>query len=354
MILTDFSLIPYDLPLRQPWRSARGGIVSRQGWLVRLQTDAGLVGYGDCAPLPEAGTEGLLAALPALQRHGGLLCGLTPQQALAELAMPESPAARCGLETALLDVLARQAGQPLARWLNPAAAMTVQANAALGSLDDRVVGRALAAVAEGYTVLKLKVGVAAWPEELARLRELAGSLLPGVSLRLDANRAWDEAAARGCLGALADLPVESVEDPLAAPDLASWRRLQAGLPFPLAADESLSMLGGKGLFGRSAVRRLVLKPMVLGGLQPALALARRAGEVGVECVATTTLDSAVGVHAALHLAAALANGLAHGLATSSWLARDVGAPPQSTGARFQLGSDPGLACRPETNGKNIL
>jgi len=76
-------------------------------------------------------------------------------------------------------------------------------------------------------------------------------------------------------------------------------------------------MGADTVFDQKPVRRVVLKPMVLGGLVSALALARRAREVGVECVVTTTVDSAVGVTAALHLAAAVANDLAHGLATSS-------------------------------------
>jgi len=100
------------------------------------------------------------------------------------------------------------------------------------------------------------------------------------------------------------------------------------------------------VFNQPPVRRVVLKPMVQGGLVPALALARRAREAGVECVVTTTVDSAVGVTAALHLAAAVANDLAHGLATSAWLESDVGNPPQPTGGVLRLADRPGLGCVP--------
>jgi L-alanine-DL-glutamate epimerase-like enolase superfamily enzyme len=68
----------------------------------------------------------------------------------------------------------------------------------------------------------------------------------------------------------------------------------------------------------------------------------------VECVVTTTVDSAVGVAAALHLAAAVANDLAHGLATSAWLTRDVGGVPIVARGVMWLGGGLGLGCRPVT------
>lgn len=343
MRLAGCYLVPYRLPLLRPWVSARGGFAVREGWLVRLETDAGLTGYGDCAPLPQAGTETLECAAARLAAMAAELAGMAPQAALDSLdaGAADAPAARCGLETALLDVLAQQAGLPLARWLNPLSSSSVKINAVIGALDREAVARALAAAEAGHAVLKLKVGVFPPKAELARLRDLAASLPVGAALRLDANRAWSEAEAGAFLGRLAGLPVESVEDPLADPGLEGLQRLQAGVPFPLAVDESLLALGVDALLARRPVRRIVLKPMVLGGLRPALALAHRAREAGMECVVTTTVDSAVGVRAALHLAAAVANGLAHGLATSAWLARDVGSPPPP-----EPGSAPGLGMRP--------
>lgn len=320
----------------------------REGWLVRLATDAGLIGYGDCSPLPQAGTESMDSATACLSGWAAALPGLSLEAALGRVtaSAAEAPAASCGLETALLDLLAQRAGLPLARWLNPRSSAAVKVNAVLGGLDRQVAERALAAVAEGYSVLKLKVGLAARHEEIPLLHDLARCLPAGVSLRLDANCAWNDREAEDFLCALAGLPVESVEDPLAKPDRAEWLRLQDKVSFPLAADESLRIMGVDVVFNQPSVRRVVLKPMVLGGLVSALALARRAREADVECVVTTTVDSAVGVAAALHLAAAVANDLAHGLATSAWLLRDVGEAPLAVGGILRLGSKLGLDCCP--------
>lgn len=347
MRLTGCSLVPYQLPLLRPWASARGGFAVREGWLVRLETDAGLTGYGDCAPLPQAGTETLECAVSRLAAMASELPGMAPQKALDSLDAETAgaPAARCGLETALLDLLAQQAGLPLACWFNPHSSLSVKVNAMIGSLDQEAASRALAAVEAGYAVLKLKVGVFPPKAELARLNDLAVRLPAGISLRLDANRAWDEVGAGAFLGGLAGLPVESVEDPLADAGMEGLKRLQAGVPYPLVADESLLLLGVEAMLAHRPVRRIVLKPMVLGGLCPALALANRARKAGMECVVTTTVDSAVGVRAALHLAAAVANDLAHGLATSAWLAQDVGSPPLPALGYMPVGCAPGLGVK---------
>ena len=95
-----------------------------------------------------------------------------------------------------------------------------------------------------------------------------------------------------------------------------------------------------------AVRRLVLKPTALGGLLAAMAIAERACRAGLECVVTTTLESAIGVTAAAHVAAAIDGGLAHGLATAGWLAADV-ACPIAGGALLRLSAAPGLGVAPD-------
>ena len=283
MRLSHCTFTPYRLPLRQPWVSARGGFADREGWLIRLESESGLIGYGDCAPLPQAGTESMDSAVACLSVWAAILPGLSLEMALGRISasLAGAPAAGCGLETAVLDLLAQQAGLPLARWLNPRSSAAVKVNAVLGGLDSRMVERALTAVSEGYSVLKLKVGLAAGHEEIPWLHDLARCLPAGVSLRLDANCAWNQTEAEAFLGALAGVPVESVEDPLANPDMAGWLRLQADVPFPLAADESLRTMGADTVLNQPPVRRVVLKPMLLGGLVTALELARRAREAGV-------------------------------------------------------------------------
>lgn len=333
-------IIPYRLPLQAAWLSAQDSFTERRGWLLRLETDTGLVGWGDCAPLPALDVAGQLETL------GQALKGVDLEFAQRQSNPIQHPAVRCAADVALSDLAAQQASQPLARWLNPASAQQVRCNAALGALDANASQRAHAAIATGFEVLKLKVGLKAVEQELAMLRQLAAEMPAGVALRLDANRAWCMEDARRFIVGLADLPLEMLEEPLAQPDLATLAILQTLTEVPLALDESLPALGLEQVLSTLPVRRLVLKPMLAGGVQPALEMARRASEAGIACVVTTSVDSAVGTLAALHLAAALNNGLHHGLATAGWLAQDVGCAPRPAFGALMISELPGLGFVP--------
>lgn len=328
MKLKRILLRPYALPLRQPWHSSQGSMACRRGWLVCLKTGDGQVAFGDCPPMPEAGTETAAqawASLQHLQRHTR---GLPIVTALEEMGHV-TPAARYAFETALLALCPR----------HPPALNAIPVNAMLGNLMQTDTQQVAQAVAEGFSILKLKVGLRSVRQELGKLHLLVDSLPAGVRLRLDANRAWPFPLARQFLREVADLPIESVEEPLQQAGADEWLALQALVPFPLALDESLPHWR-HGIAAHPA-RRLVLKPAVLGGFVPALRLAQRAMVAGKECVVTTVVDSAVGVRATAHLAAALGNGLAHGLATSAWLAKDVTAAPRIVGGMLQLNHDAG-------------
>lgn len=341
-------LFPYRLPLRSIWANAAGCFDARAGTLVKVETDDGLAGFGDCAPLAATGTESPREALKSVLEWCQAASGREVRDALDGLGMASAPAARCAVESALLDLVGQSQGLPVFGVLGGEASLpTVRVNAAIGALEDSARSRAEAAVRAGFAVLKFKVGIAPLCRELPLLRELASALPAAVTLRLDANGAWDESAAAAWLDACAGLPVECIEEPLAGADRAGLRRLQARCPFPLGVDESWSEGEEASFLAAPPVRRLILKPPRLGGLEAAVKLGQRAASAGVECVVTSSVDSACGIFAAAQVAAALDNGLAHGLATSSWLAQDVGVPPSITGGRMTLPDFPGLGFVPE-------
>jgi o-succinylbenzoate synthase len=350
-MIAGCDLLPYRLALGQPWRSARGELAERRGWLVRIAA-GDWTGFGDCAPLPTAGTEPPARAAAALAHWRTDLAGRSPEEALARLAadpMP-APAARCAIECALLDLLTQARGLPLRTWLAPGAADRVAVNAMLGGLGTIAPEAVAAACRAGFRVLKVKVGLAAPALELTRLTALAAALPPAVGLRLDANGAWDPTEAARFIDAVAALPIEAIEEPLRAPRAADLRALQARAPFPLALDESLhdpdlqaALTGDPSAL---PVRRLVLKPAAVGGLRATLTLAERAIAAGLEVVVTSLIESAAGLWPTVQLAAALPNQPPHGLATAAWLRRDLGEAPAVTGGAIALPERAGSGFRP--------
>jgi o-succinylbenzoate synthase len=339
-------LRPYRLPLKRMWRAASATLEMRLGMLVAVGCQ-GVAGWGDCAPLPSSGEKGHERVFAALRRGAARLRGLSAEEAFAALPEVASSEARWALETALLDLAMRLRGLPLRRALRGGAPDAVKVNAALGPLDATCADRAAEALRQGFAVAKIKVGLQGGEAEAKRLAELSARVDGRLRLRLDANRAWRNDEASHFFDSIAKLPIDGVEEPLAEPSLERLAALQKSVPFAVAIDESLFDLGPDRIFETRAVRRLVMKPARIGGFSAVLRLAERAERAGMEAVATSVVESAIGVAATAQLAAALGGEAVHGLATGSWLREDVAKPLEIVGGEILLPPGSGLGLVPE-------
>jgi L-alanine-DL-glutamate epimerase-like enolase superfamily enzyme len=170
------------------------------------------------------------------------------------------------------------------------------------------------AFAAGIRCLKIKLGPA---DSIDRVFEMARAA-PGARLRIDANRSWprDEVVAR--LTALADLPIDYVEEPC----LQAHLLLSVVLPCKIALDESLADMTPTELraaFASPSLAAVVLKPTVLGGIAATLALAELAHQHGIAAVASHTLEGPIGTAACAEFAIALGGAVPAGLAAHSGL-----------------------------------
>ena len=229
--------------------------------------------------------------------------------AASALARATSEGGAVALEAALWDWLGRRTGLPVWGLLGGA-----HAELSLSGLwDER------SSVGElrrrGVRVVKVKVGRAGgWEGERAVLRALRDAdLVP----RVDANCGWPAALAAQRLAELRALAPELVEEPLEGGLLAgagAGEDAEAGLlarsGLRLAADESLAgaaLAQVDAALAAGWLGALVLKPMLLGGIGPCVALARRALAAGAHIVVTHTWDGPVGLATAAALALALAS-----------------------------------------------
>ncbi len=173
----------------------------------------------------------------------------------------------------------------------------------------------------GCSTAKVKVGDAASVGRVAAVREALGAT--GL-IRLDGNGAWDVDHAAAMLTELEPYGIELVEDPV--PTEHELRRLRRRVRLPLAAEMCIrSVEDGVRVATGGAVDAVVLKPQRLGGAAAALAVADRSP---VPVIASSALESSVGLGAVLGVAAALPpHGFAHGIATALLLAEDVTSQP---------------------------
>lgn len=340
------TITPFTLPLTRPLETAAGTIDHRRGFLVRVH-DATATGIGEATPLP-GWTESHDTCQTHLETAGHLLETHGPSAALNALA--DTPAARHGLSLALLDHTATTNHQPLYQHLGPRSdtVPTVPVNATIGDgPPDHTVAAATTHIDAGFQCLKIKVAARPLPDDLDRLDALTTVLPPDTRLRLDANGAWTPRTATRALTHLDTTTIDYVEQPLPPTDLEPTRRLRRH-DIPIALDETLAHTPIRDIIRADAADVLILKPMVLGGVDRAHHAATTARHHGLDTVITTTIDGAIARTAAAHLAASLPDPRPAGLATADRLETDLAPDPTTlTDGTLTIPQTPGLGIDPD-------
>ncbi|GAB3054302.1 o-succinylbenzoate synthase [Intrasporangium mesophilum] len=183
---------------------------------------------------------------------------------------------------------------------------------------------------DGCTTAKVKVAEAgqSLSDDLDRVAAVRDAMGPSARIRVDANGAWDAAAAMEALGKLAAYDLEYAEQPCATvEELAELRKALArnGIGVRIAADESIRKADDPRRVARLAAADIVVvKAAPSGGVSRALDIV---ADCGLPAVVSSALDTSVGIAAGVALAAAMPT-LDHacGLGTVGLFDRDVAAP----------------------------
>ncbi|HEY1690480.1 MAG TPA: mandelate racemase/muconate lactonizing enzyme family protein [Solirubrobacteraceae bacterium] len=293
------------LRFKTPLPTAFGELSEREIVTVQLTGQDGISGFGEAAPLAPYDGIGIERTLEALERHSQVFAelddGALPTNLLDACRNADPlPQALSAIDLALWDRAGRRERKPVCALLvdNPADAVPV--NATLAALDRAGAAREAAkAVAGGFRCLKVKVGIGDDAGRVAAVRAAAGQ---EVSLRLDANGAWNVEQAVSTINALSATGLELVEEPTHG--LAQVRQVRDQVPVRIAIDETAAE---PGALASGAADAVCLKLSRCGGISGLLAAASLVRASGAEVYIASTFDGPLGVAGALHAAAALAS-----------------------------------------------
>lgn len=326
MRIERLEIVPYALPFREPYVTARGRLDRRELLLVRIAA-GGHEGLGEAVALSLRGGPAVGDIARDLeQRCRGLLEGaeFDPQDARALVLScgdrGVSPQALAAVELGLLDLCGKLAGKPVWSLLGAESAKPVACNATLAAgHPEAVAERASGWAARGFESFKLKVGV---DGDVEQVRAVRAALGPEACIRIDANGAWTAEQAVAKLKELEPLGIELAEQPAAT--LEGMAAVRRRVKVPVVADESVAGAeDARAAAAADACDAATVKIAKVGGIGAALELASL-----LPVYLSSALDGPVGIAAAAHLAQVLpatgfAAGLAHGLATAELFAGTI-------------------------------
>jgi L-alanine-DL-glutamate epimerase-like enolase superfamily enzyme len=320
MRITEIRAYPVSYPI-PPERRVTLGIgtaVKRDAVLVRVETDGGLVGWGE-AHHGRAHTAVARLIDTTLRQ---LILGRDPLDTESvwetmyryQLASHGMGAGAClaisGIDMALWDLRGKVAGKPLYAMLG-GTARAVPAYAggvSLGYQDPvALLEEARPLVAQGYAALKLRVGDT--PErDIARLEAVRQAFGDDMAILTDANTGCTLDHVRMLMPALDRLHAGWLEEPFSAYDFRAYREAAHLGRTPLAAGENhYTRFEFDRLIEDGAVRVLQPDLSKCGGITEALRIAAIAEVAGLPIHPHSSMTG-LNHAATVHFLCAIANG----------------------------------------------
>jgi L-Ala-D/L-Glu epimerase len=307
--IVDAEFTPFDMPLKQIFRTALGAESVESEVLVRLRTADGRTGWGEASPYwavtseTQATNLALAKDLTAFVRDRD---PFTVARILGEMDAfsPGNPSIKAAFEMALWDLCGKIAGQPVYRLLGgyrdsfaTDATVSLDEPATMAEGARRIAG-------QGFKSLKVKVGEGPEKdiERVAAVREAAGA---AVEIRIDANQGWSPSDAIRALRGMEKYRLQLCEQPVPYWDWEGLKHVRENASVPIMADESVHSPHDAITAARmEAVDMINIKLMKSGGILPGLRIAEIAGAAGMKCMAGCMGETRLALTAGAHLVAA--------------------------------------------------
>src|SRR5579859_3322259 len=297
-----------ELPLHEGSYKWSGGksVSVFDSTIVGVETDAGIVGWGEVCPLGPfylpAYAEGVRAGLRELAPHliGNDPCELSKLNHCMDAALKGHAYVKSGIDIACWDILGQSAGRPVCTLLGGRFGESIRLYRAISQESPEAMARKVAGYrAEGYTRFQLKVG--GDPDiDIERIRAVRAMLQPTDRLVADANTGWTQHQAMRVVRAVKDVDVYIEQPCLSYGECLSVRR-HTDHPFVLDENiDSLEML----LRARAdlAMDLVNLKISKLGGLTKTRQLRDLCVSMGIAMTLEDSWGGDVTTAAIAHLA----------------------------------------------------
>ncbi|MEL7163914.1 MAG: enolase C-terminal domain-like protein [Pseudomonadota bacterium] len=356
MKITGLTVYQVDLPLEHPYWLSGGRLKFEclDATLVKLETDAGITGWGEGTPwghtyVPAHG-PGIRAGIETM---AGFVLGLDPRRVLEveramDTALPGHLYAKSPIDMACWDIAGQDAGLPIADLMGGGSRTPRPIASSVGAKTVEETREVIARHrARGYIAHSVKIGgdVAL---DIARIRDVEALRAPGDIMLYDVNRGWTRQQALRVMRAVEDLQV-IVEQPCETlDDIAAIAPRHAT---PVSVDETLVTLQDATRIARDGLAEVFgIKLNRVGGLTKAARMRDVALAHGIDMFVMATGGSVLADAEALHLAATIPDAHCHAVwACQDMLTADIagGRGPRNIAGHLHLPEAPGLGVHPD-------
>jgi len=314
--ITAIEAIPVLVPRRLVYglagRTALGVDPVSEHAILRIDTDAGVTGWGEIASC--FARRGRLYAKEVREILAPALLGQDPRRIAflnqrMDLTLDGSEPAKAGIEMALYDLLGKHLGVPVYQLLGGMVRERIPLSRSITfGAPEQMAEAAKGFAAEGFGTVKVKVGQS-FDIDVAAVAAVRAAVGDKVKVRVDANMAWRSAKeAAQIIKAMAPSRPELIEQPLKPRELDALAELRLLTDVPIMADESVwNPRDAMEVIRRKAVDIVNVYVCESGGLMAATRIFQMCETAGLPCMIGSMPELGLGTAAQIHLGTAMTN-----------------------------------------------
>ncbi len=309
--ITEIDIYRFSIPM-EPFTIATGTMDHAQNVFIRVHTDAGFYGVGECSAFPMIVGETQDTCSIMAREFAKLWKGKNALDIPARLQQLHDFTAgnttiKSAFDMALYDIAAKNAGLPLYQFLG-GQKREVETDITIGIGTPEVMAqKAVAFKQSEATILKVKLGKNA-VEDVERIKQIRDAVGDEMKIRIDANQGWSFNDAVFALQALGKYDIEFCEQPMRTWYDDKLPELMKLSPVKIMGDESIyNHHDARKQIDSGSCHYINIKLAKSGGMFEAKQIHDLAAKKGIPCMMGGMLESRIALSAKLHFVYASPN-----------------------------------------------
>jgi o-succinylbenzoate synthase len=319
MNITHTEIWKFSIPMH-PFTIATGTMHYAQNIFIRVHTDKGLYGVGECSAFPMIVGETQATCFEMAKDFAALWKNKDASKIDERLAELDDFTAfnstiKSAFDMALFDLASKAANQPLYQYLR-GTKKELETDLTIGiDAPDRMAEVAVDFIRRGVRILKIKLGKNA-KEDVQRIRMIREAVGDKPQIRIDANQGWNFDDAVYALTNLEQYNIEFCEQPMRYWDDHKLPQLRKNTSIKIMADESVfDHRDAERLINAKACDYVNIKFSKSGGIAEAIRIHSICKQHDIPCMMGGMLESRIALTAFAHFALASDNVLFYDMDT---------------------------------------
>jgi L-alanine-DL-glutamate epimerase-like enolase superfamily enzyme len=306
MKITSTEIVKLTIPM-EPFVIATETCFEAKNIYLKITTDSGLFGVGECSAFPMLVGETQETCFAVAKDLARIIKGKNPIEIYERMNELHAYIAfnstiKSAFDMALHDIASKEKQIPLYQFLG-GVKKKIQTDLTIGiNTPENMASTAIKYVKDGVKIIKVKLGKKA-DEDIERIKQIRSAIGNDITLRVDVNQGWSFDTAVYTLKELKQYNIQFCEQPIHHHYDSLLPALKKQVQIPIMADESVfDHFDAERLIKANGCDSINIKLAKSGGILEAIRIANTAESFNIPCMLGGMTESRLALTAKVHLA----------------------------------------------------